>query len=85
MELGTLLVLLLVLACPLMMVWMMRGGHGSHGHGIHDTGHGHTHAGVGETPAGSSLDELRSRRAELDAEIAQLEDDETETNAPAAV
>lgn len=85
MELGTLLVLLLVLACPLMMVWMMRGGHGGHGHAMHGASDGHTRADVGETSAGSSLDELRARRAELDAEIAQLEDDEVETKTPAAL
>ena len=76
MEFGTLLVLLLVLACPLMMVWMMRGGHGSHGH---------MHAGGSEAPGGGSLDELRHRRAELDAEIAELEEAGIETKTPAAV
>ena len=76
MEFGSLLLLLLVLACPLMMVWMMRGGHG---------GHGHMHAGVGEGPAERSLNELRARRAELDAEIALLEDEEVETKTTAAV
>ena len=81
MELGSLLVLLLVLACPLMMVWMMRGGHG---HGAHGMGHGHAHGGVDQASE-ASLEELRRRRAELDAEIATLEEDETETNTPAAV
>lgn len=85
MELGSLLVLLLVLACPLMMVWMMRGGHGGHGHAMHGADPGHMHARVGETPARSSLDQLRARRAELDAEIAHLEDEEVETKTPAAV
>ena len=31
MELGTLLLLALLLACPLVMFFMMRGGHGHHG------------------------------------------------------
>ena len=35
MNASTVLVLLLVLACPLGMVWMMRGGHG-HGSHSHD-------------------------------------------------
>ena len=83
MELGTVLFLLLVLACPLMMVWMMRGGHGGHGHASHGTGY--MHGAGGEVPSGSSLDELRKRRGELDAEIAQLEEAETEAKTPAAV
>ncbi len=53
------LFLLLVLACPLLMWLMMRGGHG---HG----GHGHA-----SKPA--STDDLRRRRDELDREIAARE------------
>lgn len=83
MELGTLLILLLVLACPLMMVFMHRGGHG--GHAAHGEGHGHTHGVADEVSDTGSLDELRSRRAELDGEIAQLEQSETETKTPAVV
>ena len=81
MDLGTLLILLLLLACPVGMLFMHRGGHASHGEG-----HGHTHG--AEEPTGS-LDELHRRRDELDAEIAQLERAETEAEAerktPAAV
>jgi len=85
MELGTLLILLLLLACPLMMVWMMR-GHGGHGgHASHGAGHGHIHGAADEMSGTGSLDELRRRRDELDAEIAQLEQEETETKTPAAV
>ncbi len=85
MELGTLLILLLLLACPLLMVWMMR-GHGGHGgHASHGAGHGHVHGDADEMSGTGALDELRRRRAELDAEIAQLEHSETETKAPAAV
>ena len=85
MELGTLLILLLLLACPLMMVWMMR-GHGGHGgHASHGAGHDHVHGDADEMCGSGSLDELRRRRAELDAEIAQLEQAETETKTPAAV
>ena len=54
---------LLVLACPLMMVFMMRGGHG---HG------GHTRGSSGAQDP-SSLDELHRRRDELDQEIAARE------------
>jgi hypothetical protein len=83
MELGTLLILLLVLACPLMMVFMHRGGHG--GHASHGESHGHTHGVADEVSDTGSLDELRSRRAELDTEIAQLEQSETETKTPAVI
>ena len=83
MELGALLILLLVLACPLMMVFMHRGGHG--GHASHGKGHGHMQGAVDEVSDTGSLDELRSRRAELDTEIAQLEQSETETKTPAVV
>ena len=55
----TALYLLLILACPLMMLLMHRGGHVGHDHGAHD------HAGE---PA--STDDLRQRRDELDREIA---------------
>lgn len=69
------LFLLLLLACPLLMMWMMRGGHGGHGAGGHG-GHGASgHAGCGHggghdnsqaEEAEPSLDELRQRRDELD-------------------
>ena len=57
---GQYLFFLLILACPLMMVFMMRGGHG---HG----GHAHGTNGAQEP---SSLHELHRRRDELDQEIA---------------
>ena len=60
---GSYLFFLLILACPLMMMFMMRGGHG---HG----GHAHN-AGVSGP---SSLEELRRRRDELDAQIAAHDD-----------
>lgn len=85
MELGTLLFLLILLACPLAMVWMMR-GHGGHGgHAAHGAGHGHMHGDADEMSGTGSLDELRRRRAELDAEIEQLGQTEAETKTPAAV
>ncbi len=77
MQLGSLLFLLIVLACPLMMVFMMR-GHG--GHASHGAGSGSMHGGADE-PSSASLDELRRRRAELDAEIARLEAPGTKTPA----
>jgi hypothetical protein len=82
MELGSLLLLLVFLACPLMMVWMMRGhrGHGSHGGGRHGDMHG-AHSSGSDA---ASLHELRRRRAELDDEIAQIERSETEPKAGVA-
>ena len=66
MSTSTVLFLLLVLACPLAMAWMMRGGHGH--------GHGHA-AGNGDGPQASeaSIDELRRQRAELDRLIDEHE------------
>jgi hypothetical protein len=72
---------LLLLACPLAMVFMMRGMHGGHGHtqarneGVQqEGGHGGCHSGGHDRePDEVSLDDLRSRRAELDREIADRE------------
>ena len=55
----TLLILLLVLACPLSMWLMMRGGH--------------SHGGQGHRSQSASIDELRQWRDELDREIAARE------------
>ena len=65
MNVGTALFFLLILACPLMMIFMMR-SHGGHGGGRH----GHQH----HDPSAASVDELRRQRAELDREIATRED-----------
>jgi hypothetical protein len=54
----TLLFLLLILGCPLMMMFMHRGGHGHGGQ-----------QGDAHSDSGASLDELRRRRAALDDEI----------------
>ena len=62
MNIGTALFLLLILACPLMMVFMMRG------HGGHAGGHQH------HDPSTASVDDLRRQRDELDREIATRED-----------
>lgn len=58
---GNLLFLLLLLACPLAMWFMMRGGHG-HGGTAHDHSQG---------PA--SIEDLHRRRDDLDREIAARE------------
>ena len=72
---GQYLFLLLVLACPLMMFFMMRGGHG-HGHGAgHDADSHAGHAGCGhggqDKPA--TVDDLRRQRDELDRQISERE------------
>ena len=73
------LLLLLLLACPLMMVFMMRGMHGSHGSNAED-GHAHgsggCHDDASQTASDASLDELRRQRDELDRQIEQREADE---------
>ena len=60
-------VLLLILACPLMMFFMMRGMHGGHGHA---QGGGHDRDGADSS---ASLDELRRRREQLDRQIEERE------------
>lgn len=89
---STVLLILLILACPLMMLFMMRGGHGhgGHAHGGHAHGdHGQT-AGAngrsdGEHEHGNcehcghddeSLDDLKRHRDELDERIAAHEHEE---------
>ena len=67
MSWSTLFLIALLLACPLMMVFMHRGGHGAHAHGG-DTHHGR------ETAEVPTLEDLRRRRDELDAQIAALEE-----------
>ena len=72
MNASSLLFLLLVLACPLMMVFMMR-GHGGHAHG-----HG-SHGGSDEAApqAKASLQELRTRLDELESQIEEREAEES--------
>jgi hypothetical protein len=73
---GNYLFLLILLACPLMMMWMMRGGHG--GHADHTHGAGGCHNGHDDVDAKTetSLDDLRLQRDELDDEIAKREVEE---------
>ena len=72
------LFLLLVLACPLAMIFMMRGmmGGGRHdgGHEMHDRRPENT----GEPPASkyTSLDELQSQRDAIDEEITKRQRDD---------
>ena len=68
---------LLILACPLMMIFMMRGGHG---HGAHG-GHMGSTAGGGAARSehddcehdDRSIDELKRQRADIDRAIAERE------------
>ena len=77
------LFLLFLLACPLMMFFMMRGMHGgqggdaSGGH-AHGSGFSHDHS---DKDANASLDDLRRQRAELDR---QIEEREAEEQSPIA-
>ncbi len=68
MDAGTVFLLLLLLACPAMMLFMHRGGH-SHGDHAGTAHGGHDH----RTRHGDDVDELRRRRDELDAEIEERE------------
>jgi len=70
MTASTLFFLLLVLACPLMMVFMMRGGHG---HGGGEAGPGSGGHGHEPEPNQTSTDDLRRQRAELDRLIDERE------------
>ena len=74
MNASAILLVLLVLACPLAMAWMMRGGHG---HG------GNNHAANGQEPhaANSSLTDLYRQRNELDRLIDEREQAEREPTA----
>lgn len=75
----TLFLLLILLACPIGMMFMMRGGgHGSHGsHGMHGMRGMHDDQADSSTQPRvdhmASIDELRSQRAALDAEIERRE------------
>ena len=56
-----LLLFLLVIACPLMMVFMMKGMHGGHGHGQPEQ----------KSREQMSMDELKHERDVLNEEIGQ--------------
>lgn len=78
MDVGTLLLVLLLLACPLMMVFMHRGGHGT------QAGHEHSQVVDADASDAAPLDALRSRRAEIDVEIARLEEAASKEKSPTA-
>ena len=63
----SLLFFLLILACPIGMMLMMRSGHG--GHAMH--GDGPENTDKPQPSKYSSLDELQSQRDALDEEIAR--------------
>jgi len=70
------LLLLLILACPLMMIFMMRGMHGGHGGNAED---GHAHSGGHDharNDSSASLEELRRQRKQLDRQIEEREAEE---------
>ena len=79
MTASTIFFIALVVACPLLMIWMMRGGHG---HGADAGGvHEHDHSGCGghgqaDSDSSVSLDELRRQRDELDRSIEEREAEE---------
>jgi len=76
MTASTVFFLLLVLACPLMMMWMMRGGHGHGGHG-HSEGDRHDHS---DGPAErESAAELRRQRDELERLIERRQAEKQES------
>ena len=68
----TLLFFLLILACPIGMMLMMRSGHG--GHAMH--GHGPEDTDEPQLSRYASLDELQSQRDALDEEIARRHHDD---------
>lgn len=73
---STVIFLALVLACPLMMVFMMRGGHG-HGHGGHtDQNANGREAGKGAKP---TTEELREQFDAIERQLAEREADEKAT------
>jgi hypothetical protein len=68
---------LLILACPLMMIFMMRGGHGHGAHGGHG-GPGSRTESANSSHDGCehderSIDELKRQRADIDRTIAERE------------
>lgn len=75
MDPGDLIVIALLLGCPLLMVFMHRGGHGAH----HSYTRDHSYRARDDLVEGPSLAELRQWHEELEAEITRLENEELET------
>ena len=67
-----LLPLLLILACPLMMLFMMRGMHGRGAHAA-DRHPGSEKGGVSEGRQDAEVATLREQRAQLEARVEELE------------
>lgn len=72
MDASTIFLLALLLACPLMMVFMHRGHSGK------EADHSEHRAHDRHADDDASLDELRARRGDLDAEIARREEIEVD-------
>lgn len=72
------LFLLLVLACPLMMIFMMRGMSGGR-----DTGAGHGAASQGDQPPVADVD-ADQRIADLERQVAELRAERDRTGGPAS-
>jgi hypothetical protein len=69
---------LFLLACPLMMIFMMRGMHGGHGDTAdrdHEQSAGHSN-GQMHPESSSPLDDLRRQRDELERQIEEREGEE---------
>lgn len=83
MNASTVLLLLLVLACPLSMAWMMRGGHGHGGHGHGDHSHDVEDA-LAPLMRERSTKGLRELRDEIDQMIEEREQSERDSAEPEA-
>lgn len=67
---SSILPFLLILVCPLMMLFMMRG---THGHGAHSAEKGTTDAPGIDAASEDQLVELREQRDQLEARVGELE------------
>lgn len=77
----SLLPFLFVMACPIMMIFMMRGMHGGHGTSKLGPDVRRTHSEAG-TPDGQASD---ARIAELEREVAQIRTLQAQQSEPAPV
>jgi hypothetical protein len=77
MNASSVFLLLPVLACPLMMMWMMRGGHG-HGRHAHSGHHDESHASPMRERSTTCLRDLRDEIDQLIEEREQVEREQPE-------